>query len=277
MFMLCLPRPRGRAVGASAIGVMMAAFLFAIPAICEGGVDAASQSAVVPSIKDAVRDGEQDALLARAQSLEALGLYLWTNNLSESRARQRAFELRSVARLLYDDAKLDVGNAETDEEQTVAQRRLEVVGETSTILEDVADKISKTRGTRRKIRILALELSRQAWTVVRNNNLQISDEDPVVPGQLFKDNQLPADPSMKAALREPRKDYLTYMRGALDTDVLELRFYERTPRCVRSVPEEDLYYNQGALTLSPLDDSYRSKRIWWSPPAEELAWVVEQW
>lgn len=277
MYLLCLPRLPGRTVRVLAVGVTMAACFFSSPAMCGDEIYAAGQSTGVPSIRDAVRETEHDALLARAQSLEALGQYLWTNNLSESRARQRAFELREVARLLQGNAKLGVSSAETEEEQSAAERRLEVVSETTLILEDVADRISKTRGTRRKIRILGLELSREAWTVVRRNDLEISEDGPMVPGQLFKQNQLPADPRQRASLREPKREYLTYNRGALDTDALERRFFERTPRLVRPLSEEDLYYAEGALTLSPLDDDYRSRRIWWSPPAEELAWTVEQW
>lgn len=276
MHSFVLPRFPGRSVGALVLGGAMAAVLvFAPAAFGDNGGAAVNISEVPPS--DGLEAVERDALLARAQSLEALGHYLWTNNLSESRARYRASELRKVARLLLGDARRDVRSAETAEEQTAAQRRLDVVTTTSVLFEDVADRIAKTRGMRRKLRILGLELSRQAWTLVRRNDLPISNDDDLSPGRLFKENQPPAHPRERAYLKETGKDYLTYNRGALDTDALERAFDARVPRRKAPVSDEELYYGEGALTLSPLDRDYRSLRIWWTPPSEELAWRVEQW
>jgi hypothetical protein len=220
---------------------------------------------------------EQDALLARAQSLETLGHYLWTNNLSASRARLRAYELRKVASALVRDARLELDRAETPDERAAATLRLEIVTATSKLFNVAADRISATRGERRRLRILALDLSHDAWVVFRRNGLSLPEGEEVVPGELFKEHQPAKVPSERAYLRAPKKDYLTYRGGAVDTDVLERRFLAEVPRVVKPVPEKDFYYNQGALTLSPLDYSYRSLRIWWSPPPEELAWKVQEW
>ena len=276
MYRFVLPRFPGRTVGVLVLGGMIAAVCVSSAAAHgEDGNPAVQVAELSPS--ENLPDVERDALLARAQSLEVLGHFLWTNNLSESRARYRASELREVARVLLGDARSDVKNAETPEKQTAAQRRLEVLTVTSVLLEDVADRIAKTRGTRRKLRILGLELSRQAWTLVRRNDLPVSEDDDLSPGRLFKEHQPPGHPRMRAYLEETDRDYLTYNRGAVETDVLERRFFARTPRQKGPVSEEELYYGEGALTLSPLDRDYRSLRIWWTPPPEELAWTVEQW
>jgi hypothetical protein len=179
--------------------------------------------------------------------------------------------------LLVGDAKRDLQIAGTHDEETAAQRRLEVVTDTSHLLEDVANRIAKTRGTRRKLRILGLELSRQAWTLVRRNDLPVVEDDSMSPGRLFKENQPAGSPSERAYLKPTKKDYLTYSRGAVDTDFLERRFFTRVPRKKSPVPEEDYLYAEGALTLTPLDLSYESQRIWWHRPPDELAWRVEQW
>jgi hypothetical protein len=276
MYRFALPRFPGRNLGVLVLGGAIAAvFVFSPAAHGEDGNLAVQAAEVSPS--EDLLDVERDALLARAQSLEALGHFLWTNNLSESKARYRASELREVARVLLSDARSDVKSAETPEEQTAAQRRLEVLTTTSALLEDVADRIAKTRGTRRKLRILGLELSRQAWTLVRRNDLPVSEDGDLSPGRLFKDNQPPDHPRTRAYLKETDRDYLTYNRGAVETDVLERRFFMRTPRQKGPVSEEELYYSEGELTLSPLDRDSRSLRIWWTPPPEELAWTVEQW
>lgn len=276
MYSFFLPRVPGRFVGALVLGGAMAAVLvLALAVFCNAGA-AANLTGKVSSSTN-LDEVERKALLARAQSLEALGHYLWTNNLSESRARYRASELRKVARMLIGDAREDLKSATTPEDQDAAQRRLEVITSTSVILEDIADRIAKTRGTRRKLRILGLELSRQAWTLVRQNDLPVVKDDSMSPGRLFKDHQPPSHPSQRAYLRETKRDLLSYGRGAAETDVLERRFLARTPRVKKPVPEEEIYYSEGALTLSPLDRGRRSMRIWWTPPPEELAWVVEQW
>jgi hypothetical protein len=276
MYSFVLPRLPGRYLGALVLGGVMVAVLVSAPAASFDKSPAAVQAAEVSPSTD-LAEVQREALLARAKSLEALGHYLWTNNLSESRARYRASELREVARVLLGEAQRDVEGAGTPEEQSAAQKRLEVITATSVLLEDVADRIAKTRGTRRKLRVLGLELSRQAWTLVRRNDLPTDDGDAMSPGRLFRENQPPGHPSERAYLKKTRKDYLTYGGGAVETDVLERRFFEAVPRQKGPVPEEDLYYSEGALTLSPLYGDYRSQRIWWTPPPEELAWKVEQW
>jgi hypothetical protein len=112
---------------------------------------------------------------------------------------------------------------------------------------------------------------------VRRNDLPVADDDDLSPGKLFKEHQPPDHPRARAYLKETDADYLTYNRGAVETDVLERLFFTRTPRQKEPVAEEELYYSEGALTISPLDRDYRSARIWLTPPPEELAWTVEQW
>jgi hypothetical protein len=276
MYTHFLPLIPGRTVGALVLGGLLAAVFVFAPAAC-GGEGPPSDLAAEVTPPPAAEEAEREALLARAQSLEALGHFLWTNNLSASRARYRASELRRVARLLVGDAKKGLRSAVTADEETAAQRRLEVVTDTSSLLEDVADQIAKTRGTRRKLRILGLELSRRAWTLVRRNDLPVVEDDSMSPGRLFKENQPPACPSERAYLKATKKDFLTYKRGAVETDVLERRFFTRLPRVKRPIPEEEFLYAEGALTLTPLDLSYESQRIWWQRPPDELAWRVEQW
>jgi hypothetical protein len=259
MYALFLPRRPGRAVAFLAAAIAVAAFACPAPAASEDGANTADRPTEVTTAQDAIQDVEHDALLARAQSLEALGDYLWTNNLSASRARQRAYELRKVAGLLVRDAQAEVDRAQTPEERAAAELRLDIVTATSSVLDGAAD------------------LSHEAWIVFRRNELRLPEGEEIVPGRLFKEHEPPAHPSERAYLRVPKRDYLTYKLGAVDTDVLETRFFEKVPRVVKPVPEEDLYYNQGALTLSPLDECYRSRRIWWSPPPEELAWRVQEW
>ena len=277
MCALSFPRRPGRLVAALAAGLAAAAFL-CLPPAASGDTPAASdQPAAVPHFNDQLHDVEHDALLARAQSLESLGQYLWTNNMSASRARLRAWELRQMANLLVRDAREELERAGTSEERAASERRLEIITGTSVVLGEAADRISMTRGVRRKLRVLALDLSREAWHVVRRNDLRLLDDALLVPGRLFKENEPASHPRERALLREPAVDYLTYNRGAVDSDVLERRTFERVSRAVEPVPEEAFYYSEGAITLSPLDRDFRSQRIWWSPPPEELAWRVEQW
>lgn len=277
MHALSLPRRPGLAIALSAAAVAVAVFLFSAPAACDDGADTASQPVEAVPSPDSLQDVVHDALLARAQSLEALGNYLWTNNLSDTAAKLRAFELRKVAGVLVKGARVQVDLAQTPDERAVAAAKLEVVMTTSELLNEAADRISAARGERRKLRILALDLSHEAWIVVRHNDLSMPEGEEIVPGRLFKEHQPPANPKERAYLRKPGKDYLTYKRGAVDTDVLERQFFQKVPLVVEPLPEKDLYYSEGALTLSPLDHSYRSLRIWWSPPSEELAWKVQEW
>jgi hypothetical protein len=241
----------------------------------ENGSEPAS-STLTP-MQDELQSIEEDALLARAHSLEVLGRFLWGANLSASRARLKAAELRIVARSLLEEAKEKLAAARTQEELDVATSRVEIVRSTSTILNHVADRLERTRGTRRKIRILGLELSREAWKVVRENELTLTEDQPVLPGQLYKENPPAPSPRERAFLRQPRKDYLTYVRGALSTQELVRRDEGRKARAINPLPQEELYNREGAVTLSPLDQDHRSKRIWWSKPPEELAWKTEQW
>jgi len=272
MYALSFPRRPGRGLSVPTATALAAALLATtIPVIStaspgERGVQSA----------EAGDPAEADALMARALSLEVIGHFLWTSNLSESRARQRAYELRQLARVLQRSAEIALAEAETEADRLAARRKLEVVTETSAILDDAADRLSKTRGVRRKIRILALELSRMAWKVVRENGLEVAPDEEVTPGELYKSRPAPAQPSLRARLKEPARDYLTYMRGAPDTDFLEKRFFERSPRRALPRPIAELYVGE-ALTLSPLDRDAASRRIWWTPPPEELAWKVEQW
>jgi hypothetical protein len=277
MYALFLPRRLGRGAALVAATVAVAVFLCPATAFSEDGVNTADEPTRVETAPSVLQDVERDALLARAQSLEALGDYLWTNNLTEWRAKLRAYELRKVAGLLVADARAGLDLAQTPEERAAARLKLDIVTATSSVLDGAADRISATRGERRRLRILALDLSHEAWVVFRRNDLILPEGDGIIPGRLFKEHQPPANPSERAYLRVPRHDYITYKGGAVDTDVLEARFSAEVPRVVRPVPEKDLYYNQGALTLSPLDNSYRSRRIWWSPPHEELAWRVQEW
>lgn len=276
MFKHSLPRYPGRIIAVLTVGLAMAAFFYGPPALGEDG-EVPNQTVEVESSDDTALEAERVALLARAESLESLGHYLWTNNLSASQVRVRAYELRQLANLLVIEAERDLEAAKTSEERTAASARLAVIKDTSVILGEAADRISMTRGVRRKLRILALDLSRKAWLVFRRNELELPEDAPVIPGQLFKENEPSSAPSDRAYLEEPERDYISYSRGAVETDVLEARFFERVPRIPKPLPEEELYNKEGALTLSPLDSDYRSLRIWWSKPAEELAWVVEQW
>jgi hypothetical protein len=277
MYATSLPRRPGRGIAVLAAAIAVAAFLCPADAASGELTNTADQPAATAPEPGGLQDVEQEALLARAQSLETLGNYLWTNNLSASRARLRAYELRKVASALVRDARLQLDRAETPDALAAASLRLEIVSSTSELLNVAADRISATRGERRRLRILALDLSHDAWVVFRHNELSLPEGEEVVPGQLFKEH-LPAKvPSERAYLKPPARDYLTYKRGAVDTDVLERRFLAEVPRVVKPVPEEKVYYNQGALTLSPLDYSHRSLRIWWSPPPEELAWKVQEW
>ena len=277
MYRLCLPRITGGTARSIAVSAVVAAFFCSFPAPCgaQSGPDPAS-SANDPA-QEEILTMEERALLARASSLEVLAQFLWEANLSASRARLRAEELRLVARALVGRAEMDFATARTEEELEEATKALEIVRSTNSILNEAADRLSATRGTRRKIRILALELSRAALHVVRDNGLSVSGDQPVSPGRLFKDNPPAASPRERAFLKEPDKDFHTYNRGAINTRELVARHERRKPREIKPVPEEELYYSEGALTLSPLDRDYRSKRIWWSKPPEELAWKVEQW
>jgi hypothetical protein len=189
----------------------------------------------------------------------------------------RAEELRRVARALLLEAEENLAQAQTEEELNVATRTLEIVRETSSILNTTADRLGKTKGTRRKIRVLGLELSRQAWKVVRENDLPLTQDQQVLPGQLFKENPPAPSPRQRAFLKTTRKDYLAYGRGAISTQELVLRGECLKARAVTPVPEDKLYYREGAITLSPLDQDHRSRRIWWSKPHEDLLWKVEQW
>jgi hypothetical protein len=277
MYRLCFPRiPRYRA-GALALAAVLAAVVCFSAAACAAQSASGEACNEMSPLHEELSAAENDALLARAQSLEVLGRYFWDTNLSASRARLKAFELRGVARLLLEDAKSDVDRAESHDELEIAKRRFEIIKSTSAILDNVADRLEGTRGTRRKIRILGLELSRQAWAVVRENALRPTHDQRVIPGQLFKDNPPAASPMEHALLREPKEDYLTYKMGAISTEELVQRTEGLKPRHIEQLPEQDLYYREGAITLSPLDKDPRSKRIWWSPPPEELAWKVEQW
>jgi hypothetical protein len=276
MYLLCLPRIPGGAARAIAVAAVIAALFCFVPAFC-GAQSEPDAASVNPPEQGEIPTLEEKALLARASSLEVLGQFLWKANLSASRARLRAEELRLVARALIGRAEVDLSDARTEEELREATKALEIVRGTRSILNEAADRLSATRGTRRKIRILALELSREALHVVRENGLPVSQDQSVSPGRLFKDNPPAASPRERALLREPERDFLTYKRGAINTRELVARHERRKPREIRPVPEEELYYSEGALTLSPLDRDYRSKRIWWSKPPEELAWKVEQW
>jgi len=277
MYMLCLPRiPGGTARTIAVVAVVAALFCF-VPASLGAQTESDPVGSLTAPAQDETPTMEEKALLARASSLEVLGQFLWKANLSASRARLRAEELRLVARALVGRAEMDLSGAETEEELEEATKALEIVRSTHSILNAAADRLSATRGTRRKIRILALELSREALHVVRENGLRVSEDQPLRPGRLFKDNPPAASPRERALLKEPDRDFLTYNRGAMNTRELVARHERRKPREIRPVPEEKLYYSEGALTLSPLDRDYRSKRIWWSKPPEELAWKVEQW
>jgi hypothetical protein len=277
MYKLSLPANSGGGVCFMALAAAVAAAIYvSSPAWCaQSASDPAG--AGIATLQEELQKAEEIALLARAQSLEVLGQYLWETNLSASRTRSRAAELRRVARVLLNEAREDLDRADSKEELALAARRLEIVQCTSSILEDVADRLERTRGTRRKIRILGLELSRHAWTLVRDNALPLEDDLPVLPGQLFKDHPPGASPREHALLKDPDQDFVTYKGGAISTEELVLRTQGRKPRPVRPLPEEKLYYSEGAITLSPFDRDHRSKRIWWSPPPEELAWKVEQW
>lgn len=277
MYKLCLPRlPGGGACAMAVAAAVVACVCFSGPALSVQSGTAAADP-VIAAPQDQLQEAEQNALIARAQSLEVLGRYLWESNLSASRARLKAAELRNVARVLLEEARENLDRAQSDGELEVATRRLEIVRNTSSILDDIADRLERTRGTRRKIRILGLELSREAWKVVRENELPVTQDQPVLPGQLFKDNPPAPSPRQRAFLKEPKKDYLTYSRGAILSQELVLRGERRKARLVVPLPEDRLYYREGAITLSPLDQDHRAGRIWWSEPPEDLAWKVEQW
>ncbi len=275
VYPLSLPRPYGRAAAALAIGLVMA--VFAHPPASAKNLEAEGRAVEPGQLENKLAEIEHDLLLARAVSLESMGRYVWTHNLSAFQARARAAELREVAGLLMSQARAALAAAGTAEEMAAATLRLELVSRTSAALDEAADRLSQTRGVRRKQRILALDLSRDSWIVFRRNELILPKGAEIVPGGLFKENEPAAAPREKALLEEPDRDFLTYKRGAIDTDVLVERFHRRVPRIVTPVPESDLYYDEGALALSPLDKDHRSAGIWWSPPPEELAWRVEQW